>query len=80
MRLWIAVALVALAGCTDPDGARRVLQSSGFSDIEIGGYGWFSCGNDDHFATTFRATGPSGAPVTGAVCRGVFKNSTIRID
>ena len=80
MRVVIIAALMAIAGCTDPSGARRVLESSGFTDIEIGGHAWFSCGNDDNFATTFRATGPSGKPVTGAVCRGVFKNSTIRID
>ncbi len=76
----VAALLAVIAGCTDPNGARRVLEASGFTEIEIGGFGWFTCGNGDNFSTTFSAIGPSGKPVTGAVCRGVLKNSTIRID
>lgn len=78
----IAVVLMAAAvltsGCTKPDAARAALASAGYADIQTKGYSWFSCGRDDTFATEFVAKGPSGIPVEGAVCAGLFKGSTIR--
>jgi hypothetical protein len=73
--------LVAIAGCTDVDGARDALRKAGYTQIEVGGYAAFSCSDDDTFATKFKAIGPSGLSVTGAVCGGgLFKGKTIRID
>lgn len=79
--LALAFGLVALAGCTDSKNAERVLESAGYSDIQITGYSFFACSKDDTQSTGFKAKGPSGKPVSGAVCSGiVIKNSTIRID
>lgn len=73
------VCMVGLAGCTDEDAATSTLRGAGYTDIQFTGYGWFDCGGDDFSATSFRAKGPTGVPVEGAVCCGLmFKNCTIR--
>jgi hypothetical protein len=70
-----------LASCTDPDNATRILEANGFTNIEITGYSWFSCSEKDAQSTGFKAVGPTGVKVEGAVCSGLFfKNSTIRFE
>ena len=79
----IVAALFAfgVAGCTDADNATRILEANGFHDIEITGYSWFSCSEKDTQSTGFKAVGPTGIKVEGAVCSGIlFKNSTIRFE
>lgn len=75
-----AVAALLTAGCTNEKASIRVLESAGYTQIKMGGYGWFACGEDDIFATKFSAVGPNGHLVTGVVCAGWFKGNTIRID
>ena len=73
-----AVALM-LAGCTSQDDARRALEGAGYTDIQLGGYAWLMCDSkSDTFATEFTAKGPTGRAISGAVCSGFFKGSTIR--
>lgn len=73
------VLAVSLVGCTDADNATKVLSSSGFTNIEITGYNWFGCSENDFQHTGFRAIGPTGQKVEGTVCSGLFfKDSTIR--
>ena len=72
--------LLALAACTDDDNATRVLQQSGYTQIEITGYRPFMKGKDDTYSTGFKATSPTGARVSGAVTGGPFKGNTIRLD
>jgi hypothetical protein len=80
-KILILTALVLLlSGCTDPDRALRTLTEIGYSDIKLGGYGWFACSRGDTFATAFQAAGPSGKLVKGTVCNGLFKGATIRFD
>lgn len=70
-----------LTGCTDEKNAYRVLSANGFTDIQMTGYAWLSCSDKDTFSTGFTAKGPTGIPVKGAVCSGMFfKNSTIRFE
>lgn len=79
----IVAALFAfgVAGCTDADNATRILEANGFHDIEITGYSWFSCSEKDTQSTGFKAIGPTGIKVEGAVCSDIlFKNSTIRFE
>ena len=65
---------------TDPEGATRVLEASGYKDINITGYKWFN-GSDEFYNTAFVATAPNGAKITGCVTKGFwFKGSTIRLD
>ena len=64
----------------DPEGATKVLKSTGFTDIKITGYKWFN-GTPDFYNTGFEATGPNGVKMSGNVSRGIFfKGSTIRFD
>ena len=69
-----------LSSCTDETGAERILKANGFSEIEFTGYAWLNC-DKDAFSTGFTAKGPTGIPVKGDVCSGMFfKNSTIRFE
>lgn len=73
------IALLAGTGCTNPEDARRTLESAGYSEIETGGYDFFACGKDDTYATKFTAKNPAGRTTSGTVCSGLlFKSSTIR--
>lgn len=76
----LLVAAALIAGCTDAKNARRVLESSGYSGIEVTGFELFGCGQDDFFRTGFSATGQDGRKVHGVVCQGLlFKGATVRI-
>jgi len=77
LALLVVVAVTSTA-CTDADGARKALIGAGYSDIQIGEYAAFGCGRGDDYATKFTAKGPTGVVVTGVVCSGVLKGSTIR--
>jgi hypothetical protein len=81
-RLIAAILIVLLfsAGCTDEKGARRVLQQNGYTNITITGYRPFMGSEDDQYSTGFTAISPSGQRVSGSVCSGVLKGSTIRFD
>lgn len=72
------VVVAMLAGCVDSDTASNVLSANGFKDIVITGYDAFGCSDEDSFRTAFQATSPSGQRVTGVVCSGYMKGSTIR--
>lgn len=66
---------------TDAPGATRVLQSNGYTNIQITGYRWFTGDKGDFYHTGFKAKSPSGQEVSGTVTRGLlFKNATIRFD
>ncbi len=70
---------VMVIGCTDEANTRRTLSNSGYSDIQITGYSWFECGDDDLFHTGFTAKNPVGKQVDGTVCCGALtKGCTIR--
>ena len=60
-----------------PDG-EHALTSAGYTDVKLGGYAWFSCSDSDTFASTFTATNPAGAEVSGTVCCGWMKACTVR--
>lgn len=73
--------ILALAGCTQPNNASRVLEEAGYSNVEMRGYDFFGCSEDDLYHDKFTATGPTGRQVSGVVCSGwFFKASTIRLN
>lgn len=80
MRYFVLVASLLLASCTNGPDAERVLRAQGYDDIRTGGYDPFACSEDDTFRTSFAARAPSGQTVTGTVCKGWFKGSTVRLD
>jgi hypothetical protein len=79
-KIIVGVVSIMLLGCTNGDGAVRSLEGAGYTNIKITGYRLTGCHDDDTFRTGFKATGPSGKPVTGVVCSGILKGSTIRTD
>jgi hypothetical protein len=80
MKKLICIAMVLTAACvgTDNDGSRRTLDAAGYSNIELTGYKWYGCGQDDSYHTAFSATNPAGKRVSGVVCCGMMKGCTIR--
>jgi hypothetical protein len=78
--LLMAAIVLALSGCSDSQKAARALHSAGYSEINAGGYSFFGCGKEDTYSTMFTAKGPTGVQVSGVVCSGIFKSSTIRIN
>ncbi len=73
---WSAV----LSGCTSETEATRALTGAGYTNITMTGYRFFLCDENDTWSTGFEATGPNGNRVSGAVCSGVLKGATIRLD
>lgn len=84
MRFLVAVVIViavSILSCTNPHDAKKALLDAGYHPIEVGGYGFFSCSEDDAYATRFVAYSPdSSRVVKGCVCSGFLKGSTIRLD
>ena len=76
----IIASLAYLSSCTKSDETTRVLEQSGYKNVEITGWRPFSKSKDDTFSTGFRAISPSGQVVTGTVSSGILKGSTIRLD
>jgi hypothetical protein len=78
--MYIMLATV-LIGCTNKGGAEKVLKQSGYHPIEVGGYGFFDCSDDDTYRTRFKAYSPDSTMIVeGCVCEGLFKGKTIRLD
>ena len=73
----LLVGLLAL-GCEDDGRGFRALEASGFTDIQMKGYAWVGCGQDDAYSTHFAATNSAGKRVSGVVCCGSLKGCTVR--
>lgn len=68
-----------MAWTPDTDGASRILEEEGYTDINITGADPLMCGERDLKGTKFRAKNQAGNTVTGVVCCGAFfKGCTIR--
>lgn len=79
-KLIIIAAAIILSGCSDAPTATKALEGAGYSEVNITGYKFFGCSEDDTFHTGFIAKGANGKQVTGVVCSGWLKGSTIRTD
>lgn len=81
LKLALGCLTLALAACTNPETATRVLTSQGFTNVQITGYSFFACSKDDFYHTGFTARSMTGTQVAGTVCEGLwFKNSTVRFE
>jgi hypothetical protein len=81
MKIAITLLIVlGICGCKSTDEATRILRQKGYTDIQLTGYRAFTCSDDDSFHTGFRAKSVNGSVVTGTVCSGILKGSTIRLD
>lgn len=80
MKAILILVLALLAGCTNSQQASRALEGAGYTSIHMDGFAWFGCGQDDMYTDAFHARGPTGQLVSGVVCSGWLKGSTIRLD
>ena len=79
--LLLLLIVIFLDSCSDPSTSRRILEENGYTDIQITGYKWVGCSNDDDYTTGFQAISPAGALISGTVCSSMFwKNATIRFN
>ena len=78
--LVLIVSPFIVSRCHDEAGTVRILEAQGYTNVVTDGRAWFSCGKDDVYQTKFEATSPAGKRVTGAVCAGWWKDSTIRFN
>lgn len=68
-------------GFTKKEEARDALISAGYHPIDVGGYDYFNCSEDDIYKTRFTAYSPDSSKIVkGCVCQGFFKGKTIRLD
>lgn len=74
----IVLVFFTLIGCSSSNDAQKALKAAGYTDIQTHGKAFFACSEDDTFSTKFSATNPSGKRVSGTVCSGWIKGSTIR--
>ena len=78
--LIMLLAVGLASGCTNEPSARRTLEAAGYNNISFTGYDFFSCSDQDFYATGFTAVGHNGQRVKGVVCEGfLFKGATIRM-
>ena len=73
-----AVLCLSLAACTSQD-ARRTVEDLGMTDVQLTGYRWFGCSEDDLYHTGFLAK-RGDRVVSGVVCQGILKGATVRFD
>jgi hypothetical protein len=78
--LFVAIVMLLTSGCSSHNDAVSALTAAGYTNIQTHGHAFFTCSEDDAFATEFTATGPNGQHASGAVCSGWFKGKTIRLD
>lgn len=80
LKILLASVFSFILGCTSQNDAHKALKAHGFSDIQTHGRAFFSCSEDDTFATKFTAKNSNGEVVKGTVCSGWLKGSTIRFE
>lgn len=70
--------VLLLPACSAREMAAEALYSAGYSEVHVGDWAWYGCGEDDQFHYQFVARNPAGRPSSGVVCCGMYKNCTIR--
>ncbi len=77
-----ALAAASFYPMVDEDGAKTTLADAhpNLTDVKVGGYSYFGCGTGDTWHTKFVAKNQQGKEVSGVVCKGILKGSTVRFD
>lgn len=76
----LVLVVPSLGGCSKPNETKTFLEKQGYTEIETGGYRWFSCGRDYQYRTEFKAKNTNGQIITGCVCEGIFAGKVIKFD
>lgn len=73
------VLTLALAGCSsEPEKARRILSTIGYTDIQVAGHAFFNECEKGESATRFYAVNPYGYFEVGEVCCRPIRGCAIR--
>ena len=59
------------------DEEMAVLTAAGYTEVKLDGFRFLDC--PDLFGMGFEASGPTGKPAKGAVCRGIFAAASVRL-
>lgn len=71
---------LALAACSDPDGARVTAENHGLTNVQVVGHRFWGCdGRSTFWSTEITAMTAQGREVRGIVCRNLFLGSTLRL-
>ena len=79
MRYLMIILMIFLISCTRSESTKDLLEDQGYENVEITGYRFFQCNDNELFRTGFKAENEQGNEITGTVCSGFF-SSTIRYD
>jgi hypothetical protein len=76
-----AAAATTLTGCGGGNSAKQAVENLGFTEVDIS-YSLFTtsfrCSDSDDFGYNFTAKNTQGKVVSGYVCNGFLKGSTVR--
>ena len=79
--LIVVIVGIAVTSCgVNPDKAQATLSAMGMTDIQIAGYAFFGCGQEDAYRSKFTAKAANGQAISGVLCGGPFKGLTVRFD
>jgi hypothetical protein len=57
-KLFAFVIMSVLFSCTNEGDSRATLEAQGYTNVELTGYAWNKCSDDDSTCTGFAADGP----------------------
>ncbi len=78
--LLLGAGALSFMGLRDTDGAKRILENNGYTEVKVSDDFTLGCAKNEIYRTHFEALSPAGKFVTGTVCKGIVKGSTIRFD
>lgn len=82
--LAFAAAAIGMGGCSTQsyqDNAQQAVENLGFTDVKVeysASTTILKCGQDDNFGWNFTGKNVQGKQVSGYVCNGFTKGSTVR--
>lgn len=77
--LKILLCLLILSSCTSEEHVKKYAEMYGWESYKIQGYSLWGCSKDDIWHTKFTAI-KNGKKISGVVCKGLLKGSTLRLD
>lgn len=75
-----AIYLVSCSSENDFKKGKRILENSGYINIQNTGYDIFCCGEDDNFSTGFVCNDKNGNSIRGCFCSSLGKGITVRFE
>jgi len=75
----VAVGAFVLMAFPPRDDMRSAVINSGFREVQLAGFAWFGCSEQDTFRQKWKGHSSEGKPVTGVVCGGLLKGWTVRL-